>query len=697
MDLETIQARIAALEATELLSLVNHREEVTGSASLDLVYQRFLGHPYEYVGVTDGGQLGGVTSRGKISFVLGSRYGFSLFARDPVSAYLLERPLALRSDLKLREVLAHALSRRDDEFFQDVAVVDEAGVYRGMVSVPTLVRLQDELSRYQTLLAEEQRASLREKAALRASEQRLRLALEAGRMDTWQIDADTGRLTWSTVAGENGWTEEMLPRSLAAFRAAVLPEDCSIPFDALARCQTEEKPFHVEYRIRHPGDGTVRWVESRGMPVYGPDECVMAVTGLSIDITTRKHAEAALQTAKEDAERANNAKNEFLSRMSHEFRTPLNAILGFGQLMEMDASTPGQKEGVGHVLRAGRHLLGLIDEVLDIARIETGRLQLETHRLDVRDCVQETLGLVRLLAERHGIRLDNCIDTDACDVLADRRRFQQILVNLLTNAIKYNRVGGTVTLHCRAVGSHDGRPATWCRVDVRDTGIGIAPESLGRLFAPFDRLGQEQKGVIEGTGIGLALSKSLAEAMGGRLGVESVLGVGSNFWVDLPVAVAEIEKTAPPVPGVGSGADDGAGAGSMRPAAPSVIYIEDNEPNVQLVERFLARRRGDFALLAAVNGPRGLELVRARRPHLVLLDLQLPGMSGEEVLCQLGTDRATRDIPVIVLSADATEVSRKRLLEAGACDYLCKPLNMEAFLEAVDRALTPALPLVKAA
>ena len=689
MDLETIQARIAALEATELLSLVSHREEVSCSASLDLVYQRFLGHPHDYVGITDEGKLVGVTSRGKISFVLGSRYGFSLFARDPVSAHPLECPLVLHSHLKLRDVLSHALSRGDDKFFQDVAAVDEAGVYCGMVSVPTLVRLQNELSIYQTLLAEEHRASLREKAALRASEQRLRLALEAGRMDTWQIDLATGQLTWSTVSGENGWTEEMLPSSLGAFRASVLPEDYSIPFSALALCQTEEKPFHVEYRVRHPGDGTVRWVESRGMPVYGPDERTTAITGLSIDITRRKHAEAALQTAKEEAERANNAKNDFLSRMSHEFRTPLNAILGFSQLIEMDASTPAQTEGVGHVLRAGRHLLGLIDEVLDIARIETGRLQLETDRLGVKNCVQESLGLVRLLAERHGIRLDNGVDANACDVLADRRRFQQILVNLFTNAIKYNRVGGKVTIQCRVMDRHDDHAGRWCRVEVRDTGIGIAPEAIGRLFAPFDRLGQEQKGVIEGTGIGLALSKSLAEAMGGRLGVESVLGVGSNFWIDMPVATAETEESVGATPGseTGNRVD---GEDALRPSASSVVYIEDHEPNVRLVECILTRERGNFALRAATNGTSGLELVRALRPDLVLLDLQLPGMPGEEVLCQLGTDPATSGIPVIVLSADATEISRKRLLEAGACEYLCKPLNMGAFLGAVDRALTTA-------
>ena len=686
MDLETTQAQIAALEATELLSLINHREEVGCSTSLDSAHQRFLGHACDYVGVIDAGKLVGVTSRGKVSLLLGSRHEFPLCGSDPVSAHMLKRPLVLGSHLRLREALSHALARHDDQFLQDVAVVDENGCYRGMVSVPTLVRLQNELSTHQQFLADEQRVSLREKAALGASEQGLRLALEAGRMSTWQIDTDTGRVTWGITAGENGWTEEVLPRSLADVRGAVLPEDYDIPFGALSLCQREGKPFHVEYRLRHPGDGTVRWLESHGMPVYSVGERVIAITGLTIDITKRKHAAAALQTAKEEAERANNAKNDFLSRMSHEFRTPLNAILGFSQLMEMDASSPRQKDGLGHVLRAGRHLLGLIDEVLDIARIETGRLQLETDRLEVRTCVQESLGLVGLLAEQHGIQIDNRIDARACAVLADRRRFQQILVNLFTNAIKYNRVGGKVAIHCGIVVHNDDYPGTWCRVEVRDTGIGIAPEEIGRLFAPFDRLGQEQKGVIEGTGIGLALSKSLAEAMGGRLGVESVLSVGSNFWIDLPVAATEVEEVAVPTPdGKISARVDL--EGSTRPAAASIVYIEDNEPNIHLVECILTRQRSNFTLLTALDGLRGLDLIRSQRPDLILLDLQLPGLSGEEVLCQLGADPVTRSIPVIVLSADATEISRKRLLAAGACEYLCKPLDLVAFMEAVNCAL----------
>ena len=303
-------------------------------------------------------------------------------------------------------------------------------------------------------------------------------------------------------------------------------------------------------------------------------------------------------------------------------------------------------------------------------------LELET--LDVGRFAQETLGLVSLLAERHGIRLENGVPRpDGDRVVADRRRFRQVLVNLLTNAIKYNRPGGEVSVHCRAA-------EAWTRVEVRDTGIGIAPEALGRLFAPFDRLGQEHLGVIEGTGIGLSLSKVLTEAMGGRVGVESVPGVGSTFWVELPSA-------AWPVAGSGAPGFAGPTAHGTKPSpdtpAATLVYVEDNESNRCLVESLLQRARGDIALFSAANGPQGLDMIRSRRPDLVLLDLQLPGMSGEAILRELAAAPGTRDIPVIVLSADATPVSRERLLAAGACDYLCKPLELPAFLDALDRAL----------
>ena len=359
-------------------------------------------------------------------------------------------------------MLEQALSRRDEEFFQDVAVVDEEGrIPAAWCRCRRSCGCNSELIMQQTRLAEEQRVSLREKAALRASEARLRLALEAGHMSTWQIDAATGGVTWSTVAGDDGWTEQNLPSSLAAFYDGLVPEDCKPVRAVLELCRTEGRPFLVQFRQRHPVNGTLRWAESRGMPTYAPDGTVTAITGLSIDVTARKLAEETLRAAKDEAERANQAKSEFLSRMSHELRTPLNAILGFGQLLEMDATAPAQSESVVHILKAGRHLLGLIDEVLDIARIESGRLVLAPETLDVQTLAQESCGLVSLLARKHGIRMENRVDASACRIVADRQRFRQILVNLLTNAIKYNRPGGMLSSPAAAGAAHRASGRGW--------------------------------------------------------------------------------------------------------------------------------------------------------------------------------------------------------------------------------------------
>ena len=330
-------------------------------------------------------------------------------------------------------------------------------------------------------------------------------------MSAWQIDTASGVLTWSSVGGDNGWTADKLPRTFDEFRASLRPEDRGRVLAALETCRTRGESFHVQYRYRRPTDGADRWLESRGQATHGDRDAVRVITGVTMDITERRAAEEGLHAAKEEAENANAAKSEFLSRMSHELRTPLNAILGFSQLLELDVESPDQRESVGHVLRAGRHLLGLIDEVLDITRIESGRLELDPVSIDLRALVQESFVFVSLMARHGGILLDNRVEAGGCQLVADRQRLRQVLVNLLSNAVKYNRPGSEVVVSCR----HLDGPAARVRVEVRDTGIGIAPEATGRLFSPFERLGIEKTGGIEGTGIGLALSKGLTEAMGG--------------------------------------------------------------------------------------------------------------------------------------------------------------------------------------
>jgi signal transduction histidine kinase len=385
---------------------------------------------------------------------------------------------------------------------------------------------------------------------------------------------------------------------------------------------------------------------------------------------------AELQEAAAAADRANQAKSEFLSRMSHELRTPLNAILGFGQLLEIDDLNPDQLDGVRQILSGGRHLLDLINEVLDISRIEAGRMSLEIEPVPVGQTLQEALDLVRPLVDQRDIRL-RVPPAGQGDrhVLADRQRLKQIVLNLLSNAVKYNRAGGTVTVACQQT------PGPALRIAVSDTGLGIAPGKLARLFTPFDRLGAEDS-ETEGTGLGLALARKLAELMGGTMGVESTPEVGSTFWLELKLAgdrAAEPER-----PGGAAAASAGLIGGPF-----AVLYVEDNPSNVKLVEQLLSRQPA-VHLTVAGRGLQALDIARHDPPDLVLLDLQLPDLPGEEVLRMLRRDPRTGAVPVVVLSADATPGQAERLRGEGAREYLTKPLDVRRLLEVIGAILSGA-------
>jgi PAS domain S-box-containing protein len=435
------------------------------------------------------------------------------------------------------------------------------------------------------------------------------------------------------------------------------PEQVRIAQEAAAQLAIALEQARLHERVKRQAEELEQRVRERTLELSSANE------QLHREIAERRRAEA-------EADGANRAKSDFLSRMSHELRTPLNAILGFAQLLEVDVRNPEQRESVELILKGGRHLLALINEVLDIARIEAGTLSISLEPVLASEVVNGALDLVRPQAAARAVQLPGAI---VCPryVRADRQRLQQVLLNLLSNAIKYNRNGGRVTASCTE--AEAGR----LRIAVGDTGSGIAPEMLVRLFTPFDRLGAEQGG-IEGTGLGLALSKRLVEAMGGTLDVVSMLNEGSTFAVELP------SVAGPTVPVIDADRDAADQHSSM--ARGTVLYIEDNLSNLRLLEHIISRRPG-VTLLSAMQGSRGIELAQHHRPQLILLDLHLPDLPGADVLQRLREDPRTRAIPVVVLSADATPGQVTRLLGQGAHGYLTKPLDLKQFLALLDDQL----------
>jgi PAS domain S-box-containing protein len=427
-----------------------------------------------------------------------------------------------------------------------------------------------------------------------------------------------------------------------------------------------------EYRMG-PIDGAYRWMAAVLVPEAGSDGHIGAVLAYVVDVEERRSAEEAQRLAHDAAEAANRAKSEFLSRMSHELRTPLNAVLGFGQLLELENLTVDQREFVDQILKGGRHLLDLINEVLDISRIEAGEMTLSPEPVEAAELVQEAVDLIKPMADQRGVQV--VIDRAALGgryVFADRQRAKQVLLNLLSNAVKYNRPRGTV-----AVGSEHSTE-TRLRLAVSDTGGGIAAERLGQLFVPFERLGAEHT-EVEGTGIGLALSRRLTEAMGGDLTVRSALGKGSTFTIDLPRVEGPVERFERLNGDVGA------------PVAPAVarrriLHIEDNLSNLKLVERIVAHRP-DVEIVPAMHGRLGLELAQEHQPALVLLDLHLPDMAGDEVLQRLRDHPVTSSIPVVMVSADATPGQVRRLLASGATAYVTKPIDVRDLLGIIDDVL----------
>ncbi|HEY5439594.1 MAG TPA: PAS domain S-box protein [Acidimicrobiales bacterium] len=427
----------------------------------------------------------------------------------------------------------------------------------------------------------------------------------------------------------------------------------------------------IRFRARRI-DGTWLRVESRGRLLRSGDDQELRAVLVSRDITEEFAAQEAMKEAKETAEQANRAKSEFMSRMSHELRTPLNSVLGFSQILQMELTSPDQRDLVEHIFKSGSHLLELINEVLDISRVESGHINVVLEAVSLSDVVAECVRIVTPQADELNISLDVDERMDFL-VLADKQRLTQVVLNLLSNAIKFNNDPGTVRLHAN-------RRGEMARLSVTDSGPGIEQSLQPRLFTAFDRLDADRKG-IDGTGLGLALSRSLIEAINGTIGVESAPDAGSTFWIELPLTDIErtavtplAPRTAPPSP---SHADA------------TILYIEDNIANVHLVDRLLMNRPS-VHLVTSLTGGLGIELAQQLVPALILLDVHLPDLHGFDVLQRLRADPRTESIPVIVLSADATEWQTGRFLEAGASGYLTKPFDLHRLLDILDEYLGAA-------
>ncbi|CAG1003051.1 partial two-component system, sensor histidine kinase and response regulator, partial [Methylophilaceae bacterium] len=397
---------------------------------------------------------------------------------------------------------------------------------------------------------------------------------------------------------------------------------------------------------------------------------------IGADNSVRKQIEVELTNAKAAAEKANLAKSDFLSSMSHELRSPLNAILGFAQLMESGSSlpTPTQRASIEQILQAGWYLLELINEILDLALIESGKLSLSLEPIYLPEVLLDCQAMIEPQAQKSGIHMSFPQNDCPFFVKADRTRVKQVLINLLSNAIKYNRAGGTVEVTCST------NRAERIRISVQDTGEGLSPEKLAQLFQPFNRLGQEAS-AEEGTGIGLVVSKRLVELMGGEIGAESIVGVGSVFWIELNLADALqlAGSTDEPLALTQTQAQQGA-------ALRTLLYVEDNRANMQLVEQLIARRP-DMRLLSAEDGTRGIALARTYQPEVILMDINLPGINGIQALKILREGPVTAHIPVIAISANAMPRDIEKGLAAGFFRYLTKPIKVNEFMEALDTAL----------
>lgn len=443
-----------------------------------------------------------------------------------------------------------------------------------------------------------------------------------------------------------------------------------IRYDVLEKLDQNISIKNIELEFAKKNGEKILGLFSAEIIKVGNDICLL--TSL-IDITERKKSEIDLQKARIEAEQANLAKSEFLSRMSHELRTPMNSILGFAQILQMGDLSLKQSKSVEHILNSGTHLLDLINEVLDISRIEAGQLSISLSPIKLDSIIMETLDLVRPQLNDKQITIELVNSPNLFFVKSDQQRLKQVLLNLIVNAIKYNKVGGLITINTEINSNNN----DFVRVSISDTGYGISSVNLSKLFIPFERMGAEHTNE-EGTGLGLAVVKKLIDAMGGNIGVESVVDVGSTFWIEFPKWNIQPEV-------LDNSLLFGEIASNQEVKSGTILYIEDNNSNIELVEQILHYKRSQIQLISNVYGKNAFKLAVENNPDLILLDLDLPDISGEKVLKQLLSNNLTMSIPIVIISANAMPNQVAKMLKTGAKEYLTKPLDVAAFIKVVDR------------
>ena len=582
------------------------------------------------------------------------------------------------------EALAFKASRGIEDIYELTYIRKDGSRFAAIVSVTALRDAQDAIIGY-LLIGTDNTARKQVEAEQKKLDQRLRdqqfytRSLIESNIDALMTTDPSGIITDVNKQMEalTGCTRDELIG--APFKNYFTDAERAEAAIKLVLSEKRVTNYELTARAR---DGKTTVVSYNATTFYDRDRTLQGVFAAARDVTELKRFEQTLQetngeleSAKALAEKANLAKSDFLSSMSHELRSPLNAILGFAQLMQSDTPgpTPTQKESVDQILQAGWYLLKLINEILDLATIEAGKLSLSLEPVSLSEVMLECQAMIEPQAQKAGLSMSFPRFDLPAFVNADRTRVKQVLINLLSNAIKYNRREGTVEVQCTQGDTGH------VRISVKDSGAGLPPEKVAQLFQSFNRLGQGS--AEEGTGIGLVVTKRLVEVMGGTIGVESSVGRGSTFWVDL---IAESEPRA-----VVGGAEPISVEETPTPeAAPlrTLLYVEDNPANLQLVVQIIGRRP-TMRLLSARTGDIGIELARSARPDVILMDINLPGMSGIKAMQILREDSLTQHIPVVALSANAMPRDIERGLQAGFFRYLTKPLRVDEFLETLDVAL----------